>query len=107
MTNQSTIKIQDYFNHSENLKTDIYRLQIELNQIQHLVYATNHFIKKVNLMETIVKSYDSYNLKFIYNEINRLLIKDPELHGVLITIKKNMHLENFNYEKVGQIYHRI
>ncbi len=95
--------VSDALSHLEILKTDLTRLRLDYNRDNTLVYATSKLIESCQFIEQLIKGYDNPNFKLLSNTINSLLIKDADLHGILITIKKSRHIENFDYSKMGNI----
>ncbi|RXR24674.1 hypothetical protein [Flavobacterium stagni] len=101
------IVLQDVFIHLTKLKADFAKLTIENNRNQLIVYAMQNFNNKIELIEQIIKSYDSYNFKSITNKINAVLLEDPELHCVKVDIKKSKCLPQIDKSKTALIIHLI
>jgi hypothetical protein len=89
------------------LKTDFSRLRLDYNRDPTLLYAMGRYIDSCELIGQLIKGYDNYNLKSLSNCINSVLLRDSELHGVLVTIKKKKNLENFDYSKMASIVFEI
>ena len=105
-TNNQTF-ISDALGHLNNLKTDFARLQLDYNRDSNLVYATGKYIESCELIQKIIKGYDNHNFKLLSNHINSVLLKDAELHGVLITIRKSKRIDNFDHSKMASIIFEI
>lgn len=101
------ILISDALVHLETLKTDLSRLRLDYNRDSNLVYATSRHIESCELIGQLVKTYDNPNFKLLSNTINSLLLQDSELHGILITIKKGKHRDNFNHCKMASVVFEI
>ena len=99
--------LQDVFFHLAKLKSDFARHEIENSKNQLTVYAMNDFSNTIDLVEQIVKSYDNHNLKSLTNNINAVLLNDPELHCVNVVIKKAKFLSQINTSKTALIIHLI
>jgi hypothetical protein len=107
MNAYNDIVLQDVFFHLSKLKGDFAKLKIENNRNQLLVFAMNDFTNKIELIEQIIKSYDSHNFKSITNKINSVLLGDPELHCVNVNIKKSKFLSQIDKSKTALIIHLI
>jgi low affinity Fe/Cu permease len=99
--------ISDVFIHLENLKTDFARLKTDFNKNYFIVYAMDRFATSLVLIEQLIQSYDNRNFKSLTNEVNNILTKDTELHGVFVTIKKSKHNTNFDHSKMALIIFEI
>lgn len=99
--------VSDALVHLETLKTDLSRLRLDYNRDSSLVYATSKHIESCVLIGQLIKSYDNHNFKSLSNNINNLLLKDSELHGVCILIKKKKHAANFDHSKMATILFEI
>jgi hypothetical protein len=99
--------ITDVFTHLENLKTDFTRLKIDYNKNYFIVFALDRYTKALELIEELIQSYDKQNFKSITNEVNTLLTKDTELHGVIVSIKKSKHNSNFDHSKMATLIFEI
>ena len=105
MNNQKNIS--DALNHLNDLKTNFARLRLYYNRDNNMVYNTGKYIESCELIEQLIKGYDNHNFKLLSNNINSVLLKDTELHGVLITIKKSKHTHNFDHSKMASIIFEI
>ncbi|MEO8517188.1 MAG: hypothetical protein ABI426_10600 [Flavobacterium sp.] len=99
--------ISDALSHLNALKTDFARLRLDYNRDNTIVYNTGKYIESCELIEQLIKGYDNHNFKLLSNNINSVLLKDSELHGVLITIKKSKHTHNFDHSKMASIIFEI
>ena len=99
--------ILDALSHLSDLKTNFARLRLDYNRDNNMVYNTGKYIESCELIEQLIKSYDNDNFKLLSNNINSVLLKDAELHGVLITIKKSKHTYNFDHSKMASIIFEI
>ena len=99
--------ISDALSHLNFLKNDFARLRVDYNRDNNLVYATGKYIESCELIGRLIKGYDNHNFKLLSNNINSVLLKDSELHGVLITIRKNKHSHNFDPSKMASIIFEI
>ena len=107
MQNDNQIYISDALSHLSGLKTDFARLRLDYNRDKQLVYTIEKYIESCELIGQLIKGYDSHNFKLLSNNINSVLLKDAELHGVLITIKKSKHVNNFDHSKMASITFEI
>ena len=105
MNNQKNIS--DALSHLSDLKTNFARLRLDYNRDNNMVYNTGKYIESCVLIEQLIKGYDNHNFKLLSNNINSVLLKDTELHGVLITIKKSKHTYNFDHSKMASIIFEI
>lgn len=101
------ILLQDVFLHLAKLKSDFATLKIEFSKNDLLVFAMNDYDKKIELIEQIIKSYDNLNFKNLTNEINKVLIKDEELHRINVIIEKSNFSSSIDKSKTALITHRI
>ena len=99
--------ISDALSHLNVLKTDFARLRLDYNRDNTLVYRTGKYIESCELIEQLIKGYDNHNFKLLSNNINSVLLKDVELHGVLIIIRKSKHIDNFDHSKMASIIFEI
>ncbi|OYU83486.1 MAG: hypothetical protein CFE24_11065 [Flavobacterium sp. BFFFF2] len=99
--------LQDVYFHLDKLKGDFAQQKIEYNRNPLIVYAMTDFTQKIHLIEQIVKSYDNHNFKLLTNKINEVLLKDPELQGVQVIIKKSNNINCFDASKTALITHLI
>ena len=67
----------------------------------------NNFTTTIELLEQIIRSYDSHNLKSLSNKINSMLFNDPELHCITVMIKKNKFQSQIDSSKTALIIHLI
>ena len=107
MQSDNQIYISDVLNHLNDLKTDFARLRLDYNRDKQLVYSIGKYIESCELIEQLIKGYDNHNFKLLSKNINSVLLKDAELHGVLITIKKSKHTHNFDHSKMASIIFEI
>lgn len=101
------VLISDAIGHLNCLKNDFARLRLDYNRDNNIVYSTGKFIESCELICQLIKGYDNHNFKLLSNNINSVLLKDSELHGVLITIRKNKHSHNFDPSKMASIIFEI
>ncbi|WP_445452473.1 hypothetical protein [Flavobacterium sp. 25HG05S-40] len=99
--------ISDALSHLNVLKNDFARLRLDYNRDNTLVYTTGKYIESCELIGQLIKSYDNHNFKLLSNNINSVLLKDSELHGVLITVRKSKHINNFDHSKMASIIFEI
>jgi hypothetical protein len=99
--------ISDALSHLDVLKTDFSRLRLDYNRDSILVYAMGRYIDSCELIGQLIKGYDNHNLKLLSSCINSVLLRDSELHGILVTIKKKKNLENFDHSKMASIIFEI
>lgn len=99
--------ISDALSHLSFLKNDFARLRLDYNRDNNLVYSTGKYIESCELIGQLIKGYDNHNFKLLSNKINSVLLKDAELHGVLITIRKNKYSHNFDPSKMASIIFEI
>lgn len=107
MQTNNHIMIADVLCHLNALKNDFARLRLDYNCDNTLVYATGRYIESCELIGQLIKGYDNHNFKLLSNNINSVLLADPELHGVLITVKKSKHINNFDNSKMATIIFEI
>jgi hypothetical protein len=107
MQSDNQIYISDALSHLSDLKTNFARLRLNYNRDNTIVYNTGKYIESCELIEQLIKGYDNHNFKLLSNNINSVLLKDTELHGVLITIKKSKHVHNFDHSKMAYIIFEI
>ena len=107
MQNDNQKNILDALSHLSDLKTDFARLRLDYNRDNTIVYNTGKYIESCELIGQLIKGYDNNNFKLLSNNINSVLLKDAELHGVLITIKKSKHTHNFDHSKMASIIFEI
>ena len=100
-------QLEDVFYHTQELKTDLARLSLDNNSNTMIAYACNSFHQKIELIEKIIKSYDNYNLKLLYNKINSTIIENPELHGVQINLQRACFISQYDRTKVSLIHYTI
>ena len=101
------VLISDAIGHLNCLKNDFARLRLDYNRDNNIVNSTGKFIESCELIGQLIKGYDNHNFKLLSNNINSVLLKDSELHGVLITIRKNKHSHNFDPSKMASIIFEI
>lgn len=106
-TNNQIHLISDALSHLETLKNDFARLRLDYNRDNTIVYTAGKYIESCELISQLIKSYDNHNFKLLSNNINSVLLKDAELHGVIITIKKSKHIDNFDHSKMASIIFEI
>lgn len=99
--------ISDALSHLNALKIEFARLRLDYNRDKQLVYTFAKHVESCELIEQLIKGYDNHNFKLLSNNINSVLLKDAELHGVLITIKKSKHAPNFDHSKMASIIFEI
>ena len=101
--NKIPVQLQDVFEHTSKLKSNILRQSIEHNRNDSLQYAFNNFTIAIEKIEKIIRSYDNQNFKNLSNQINKTFLSDPELHGINIFIGKEKFLPNINFAKTALI----
>lgn len=99
--------ISDALSHLDALKNDFARLRLDYNRDNTIVYTAGKYIESCELIGQLIKSYDNHNFKLLSNNINSVLLKDAELHGVIITIKKSKHIDCFDHSKMASIIFEI
>lgn len=107
MQSDNQIFISDALSHLNVLKNDFARLRLDYNRDHTLVYTAGKYIESCELITQLIKGYDNHNFKLLSNNINSVLLKDVELHGVLITIRKSKHINNFDHSKMASIIFEI
>ncbi|MCL9806939.1 hypothetical protein NAT51_15490 [Flavobacterium amniphilum] len=107
MQTNNQILISDALSHLNAMKNDFARLRLDYNDDKALVYATGKYIESCELIGQLIKSYDNYNFKLLSNNINNVLLKDAELHGILITIRKSKYIDNLDHSKMASIIFEI
>jgi hypothetical protein len=107
MQNPNQTFISDALSHLDMLKTDFARLRLDYNRDNAIVYSTSKYLESCELIGQLIRSYDNHNFKLLSNYINAILLKDTELHGVLVSIKKSKHLDNFDHSKMASILFEI
>jgi hypothetical protein len=107
MQNNNQKNISDALSHLNVLKNDFARLRLDYNSDNTIVYTTGKYIESCELIGQLIKGYDNHNFKLLSNNINSVLLKDAELHGVLITIRKSKHTHNFDPSKMASIIFEI
>jgi hypothetical protein len=107
MQNPNQTFISDALSHLDVLKTDLARLRLDYNRDNTIVYSASKYIESCELIGQLIRGYDNHNFKLLSNYINAILLKDAELHGVLVTIKKGKHLDNFDRSKMASILFEI
>ncbi len=107
MQANNQILISDALSHLNALKTDFARLRLDYNRDNTLVYTAGKYIESCELIGQLIKGYDNHNFKLLSNNINSVLLRDSELHGVLITIRKGKHIDNFDHSKMAYLIFEI
>ena len=107
MQSDNQILISDALSHLNALKIDFARQRLDYNRDEQLVYTIGKHIESCELIGQLIKGYDNHNFKLLSNNINSVLLKDAELHGVLITIRKSKHFDNFDHSKMASIIFEI
>lgn len=103
MINTHAPNLQDVHFHLANLKSDFARIKIDYNKNPSIVFAMESLAAKASLVEQIVNTYDSKNLKSLTNEINSILCTDNELHGINIQIYKQAKGCKIDFAKFAKI----
>ncbi len=78
----------DILFHLAEILIDLTRIKLDYNRNSAIVYKMNNLSEKINLIIELYKTNDSQKYRALKNYLNRLIVEDPNLKGIIL------HIEN-------------
>lgn len=95
--------LNDVFYHLHNLKQKITHVKLNYNRDRDLVNTVDDLLKTCDLIQFIIQSYDSYNVRHLCNIINNSFA-DPNSHGIIAIITKKRYADTFDRGRLDFIH---
>lgn len=107
MSDNPIIQLEDVFHHTEFLKVELSKIQLYQNKNVVLHDSLENVVKRLNIIERIIKSYDNKNIKLVHNMVNNAIIKHPEIQIVNLNLIRKEFLPKIDWSMSYRIQHEI